>query len=552
MIPSADSNKVCNNDLFISGYASGFQPPVARRKDTVMKNGRKHASLFVQVFVVAVLLFMAAPNLLAQSSPSSSNSGSGGGGTNFSNNPATNFNPPPCDFLDSFYNNVGISTSNQGNTPQTAEGVDAPPAQRFGLFRKTGPPAIFPGQVNWVIDNTCTTRDAVRNNVRILATTAGYIDDGSGSPTDFINIMAFLTNQTFFETSFVSGDPSFDCSVPIPPALPTSGCVVITNGNSQVTLPVTGAAGATNADAVGFGLNARNNGPGNTGVGPLGFSGFGVGSGQGDDMQDIVSNFEAYPALRQRLPNGTFAVIPCGSLNNVNNAPNALNPALPIIPIPDPVCFPVNSIATPSLRQDWRFATNRNAIDGSDNNAITGSGGTFANAGSLIANNAPYGYFCDDLLGMWINTYFWFTQDPAMKNGPCTSVYNMLDQKNGINLDGTPIVKTADELNNDLEAVGCAQEGKIDFAGNDGGAVWLICPAIADPTNGAIALDAFLDQVRRPNGIPLDLNFTANFLCLQFFGQFCNNLTPAQVSSAQSQGAAAQAAAAAAPAASSN
>jgi hypothetical protein len=269
-------------------------------------------------------------------------------------------------------------------------------------------------------------------------------------------------------------------------------------------------------------------------------------------MQDIVSNFEAYPALKQRLPNGTFAVIPCGSLNNANNAPNALNSGLPIIPIPSPVCFPVNSIATPSLRQDWRFATNRNSIDGSDNNVVTASGGSFPSDGALIANNAPYGYFCDDLLGMWINTYFWFTQDPAMTNGPCTSVYNMLDQTNGKNLDGTPIVKTANELNNDLEAVGCAQEGKIDFSGNDGGAVWLICPAIADPTNGAITLDAFLDQVRQPNGLPLDPHFTINFFCLQFFGQFCSNLTASQVSSAQSQGAAATSEAASAPAATTN
>jgi hypothetical protein len=589
MMSRAESNKVCDKDLFISGGANGSQPSVARRKDTVMKNERKSTSLFLQVLAVAALLFLAAPNLLAQSSTSSSSGASSSSGIssngsvssnsfnfNFRNNPATDYNPPPCDFQDSFYHNVGISTSSQGNTPVTAQGVDSEPAQRFGFFRQTGPPAIFPSQVNWVVDNSCTPRDTIRKNVRILATTAGYVDDGNGSPTDFISIIAFLTNQSFFETSFTS-DPDitsnpnlntgpntpfpFNCSVvPVPPVLPDAGCVVITNGNGQVTLPSTGAAGAANADAVGFGLNARNNGPGNTGVGPLGTSGLGVGSGQGDDMQDIVSNFEAYPALRQRLPNGTFAVIPCGSLNNANNAPNALNPALPVIPIPSPVCFPVNSIATPSLRQDWRFATNRNAIDGSDNNVVSasvfgndpGGAGELVNAGNNIVNNAPYGYFCDDLLGMWINTYFWFTQDPGVR-GPCNtgpnSPYQTVSAVEGLNLDGTPIVKTANELNNVLEATGCAQEGKIDFSGNDGGAVWLICPAIADPTNGAIALDAFLDQVRQPNGIPLDLHFTANFFCLQFFGQFCSSLAPSQVSAAQSNGAAASSAAASAPAA---
>jgi choline dehydrogenase-like flavoprotein len=103
-----------------------------------MKNERKHAWLFVQVLAVAALLFMTAPRLLAQATGSTS-----GGGSN--SNPATNYNPPPCDFQDVFYNNVGISTSNVGTTATTAEGVDSVPAQRFALFRQTGPPAIFPG-----------------------------------------------------------------------------------------------------------------------------------------------------------------------------------------------------------------------------------------------------------------------------------------------------------------------------------------------------------------------------------------------------------------------
>jgi hypothetical protein len=568
MIIRAELNRVCDNDLFISGYANGSQPSVARRKDTVMKNERKNASLFVQVLVVAVLLFMAAPNLLAQSTPSSSGGASSGSGIssngsvssnsfnlNFRNNPATNYNPPPCDFLDGFYNNVGISTANGGgNNPALANGVDSEPAQRFGLFRRTGPPAIFPSQVNWVIDNTCGTRDTVRKNVRILATTGGYSDDGTGTSTHFINIMAFLTNQSFFESSFTS-DPdnlggitnpnngintpfAFDCTPPPQGTLPTPGCVVITDGNSL---------NQTGSPQVGFGLNARNiNATSQTPI---------VGDGEGNDMQDIVSNFEAYPAVKQRLPNGTFAVIPCGTLNNASNNPatimaNAPNPpfpgaTLPSINTPDATCFPVTSIATPALRQDWRFATNRNAIDGSDNNDVTGSGPT-----GTINFNSPYGYFCDDLLGMWVNTYFWVTQDPGMKNGPCTKIFNQLGAKNGFSTDGTPIVKTPDDLNVTLEATGCGQEGQLDLGGADGGAIWLICPAIADPTNGAITLDAFLDQVHFSNGFPVDPNFTINFFCLQFFGQFCSSLVPSQVNAAQSNGSAAQSSAASAPAAS--
>jgi len=477
-----------------------------------MKTDRKHAWLFLQMLVLAAILFMAAPTLLAQSTASGSSSSS--------SNPATNFNVPPCDFQDGFYNNNGISTSAQGNTAMTAQGVDSPVAQRFGLFRQTGPPAFIPGQVNWVVDPTTCSRDAVRNNVRILATTGGYIDS-DGAPTDFISIIAFLTNQNFFEPNFVSGDPAFNCTVPTPPNLPTSGCVVISNAQGDGSVPA--------------GLNARNesntffnNLPGNAG-----------GTGQGDDMQDIVSNFEAYAALRQTV-NRVLTFTPCGSMGTGAQPPN---------------CFPVTSVATPRLNQDWRFATNRNAVDGSDNNAVTGSGSN----GSTVFN-APYGYFCDDLLGMWIITYFWFTEPPNLttpvpgsqcqgpavfSNGVLVSgAYAALAAKNGVNLEGWPIVKSGDDLNNGLEAFtgvngqGCGAEGKEAVDGSDGGAVWLICPAIPDPTNGAIALDAFLDQVHTPSGAPLDPAFTINFFCLKFFGQFCSNLTSAQVASAKSQGSA--------------
>ena len=95
-----------------------------------------------------------------------------------------------------------------------------------------------------------------------------------------------------------------------------------------------------------------------------------------------------------------------------------------------------------------------------------------------------------------------------------------LGAKNGFSLDGTPIIKTADELNIDLEANGCGAEGQQAVNGADGGAIWIICPAILDPRNGAIAPDAFLDQVKKPDFTPLDPAFNANFRCLQTKGNF--------------------------------
>ena len=321
------------------------------------------------------------------------------------------FNPPPFDFNDNFYTVNGINVAK----------LDTPGAARFGIFRQTGPPARNNGQLNWVIDNSNTDPD--RNHVRILATTAGYIDDGTGAANQFISLIAFVLDQTFF----------------------------------------TGVA------------NAR-----------------------GIQMLDIVGDFEAYAAPKQRTPDGTFFTRPC--LASIGQTTD---------------CFSVASVATPTLRQDWRFATNRNGIDGS--------------------SGAGFGYFCDDILGMWIITYFYFTEDAV---GPhptalCQSVLSNLVAKNGASLDGTPIIKTADELNVDLEGNGCGDEFGLDQGGADGGAVWLICPAIPDPRNGAIAPDAFLDQVFKPNGIPLDLTFTINFACLKFLGSFCNEFPQTTVTMGQ-------------------
>jgi hypothetical protein len=288
---------------------------------------------------------------------------------------------------------------------------------------------LDPNQLNWVVDNSNT--DPTRRNVRILATTGGYVDDGTGSPTDFISIIAFVPDQSFF-------------------------------------------TGVANARTI--------------------------------QMMDIVSNFEAYAAPSQILPNGRFVGTPCGSMGNGQG--NGSNQ-----------CFPVTSVATPTLRQDWRFSTNRSRVD----------------------NSAPFGYFCDDMLGMWIITYFWYTPTgfgPHQTN-QCASLLASLGIKNGLSLDGTPIIKTADELNF-LEGsqVGsdpipgfsgqippnppCTAEGKEDPGGADGGAVWLICPAIPDPQNGSIAPDAFLDVVRRPDGSPLDPAIAKNFQCLQATGRFCS------------------------------
>ena len=410
------------------------------------------------VLGLAVVLFLAVPRLAAQQDSPP-----------VVGDADDNFNPPPCDFSDQFYGDNGLD-------PTLLVG-------RFGTTRQTGPPARG-NQQNWVADNTCATKDPTRRNFRILATTGGNADDGNSPFTnntpetfEFISILAFVTNENNFESSYSR----------------TVGAIPAGGGNTISIVPGTDPNGN------------------NTGLNPRGIS-----------MEQIVSNFEAYAAVKQILPNGQFAGNPCNA-----DMQSPLAPPTPCFHIDN-----VNTVFTPNLRQDWRFATNRNAIDGSDNNCINSTCAAFS--------DSPYGYFCDDLLGMWIITYFWFTQPPNTTMEPCKDVFAAIGAKNGFNLDGTPIILTAFELNTELEANGCGAEGQEAVNGDDGGAVWLVCPAIPDPRAGGIAPDAFLDQVRKPNGFPQNLNLTINFLSLKIFGVFPNELTSSQTSQLNSAVATAQ------------
>jgi hypothetical protein len=225
------------------------------------------------------------------------------------------------------------------------------------------------------------------------------------------------------------------------------------------------------------------------------------------------------------------------------------SPALPsAIPANAP-CFPVTSVATPQLRQDWRFATNRNSIDGSNGNdpfgVLEGTPGAPLPFGSDGTNQSPFGYFCDDVIGLWIVTYFWYPINPNTVDptSSCGQAYAALAKKNGRSLDGSPIIKTGDDLNgtegitqNKGPQTGfpCAQEGKLDTSGLDGGVIWIVCPTILDVRNGAITWDAFLDQVKLPSGQPLDQEFTANFNCLQQVGQFPTIISASSATSASS------------------
>ncbi len=429
---------------------------------------------------------------------------------------AQNFNPPPCDFSNQFYGDNGVLACTDATCSTLSGELNTEPDGRFGTFRRFGPPATTSTQANWVADSNCATNDPTRRNFRILATTGAFKDD-SGAPTEFFSIIAFVHSQSFFEPTY-------------------SRTVGATGTGSGSTISIVqgfdAATGATGA------INPR-----------------------GIAMQDLVGNFEAYGAPKQTITlNGqqVLAGTPCGTLHDPNVAAND--------------CFSLSDTtvngstlsdaATPNLRMDWRVSSNRNAIDSSDNNCINAKD---LNCKKASFHDTPFGYFCDDLLGMWIVTYWWYTQNSVggtsstggtiTPTANCNHVLSCIRNVTGTDgnlygnsLDGTPILKTGNQLhfiegvpgttadvfpgqgvpgaclqNSDLPpaTAPCGAEGNLDAGGADGGAVWLVCPVIPDPRNGAIATDAFLDAVRTSSGAFLDKSLSANFTCLQQTGQFC-------------------------------
>jgi len=409
----------------------------------------------------------------------------------------TPINPPPCDFSDQFYADNGLDSSSTGE-------LNTEPDGRFGTFRQFGPPSTSSTQANWVADSThCAATNPDERNFRILATTGGNSDDGNspfscvdqngafavpqcsgqsqGIPEtlEFISILAFIHSQNAFESSYSR----------------TVGAInggldgVQQNDGTKILL-------TTGTDPVG---------DTNTGLNPRGIS-----------LLQIVGNFEAYAHINQQVSPGVFALNPCAADMQSPLAPTT--PCFSVADSKDANGNTISDVATPKLAFNWRFATNRNAMDGSDNNCINN---TDQNCKRGAYSDSPYGYFCDDLLGMWIITYFWFTVPPNTTNATCATVFQNVGAKNGFNAEGYPVILTAHELNDELEANGCGAEGQEATNGTDGGAAWLVCPALPDPRNGAIASDAFLDALRNSNGSFFDTFMQQNFSCLQSTGKFC-------------------------------
>ncbi|HEV2862284.1 MAG TPA: hypothetical protein VGX48_14835 [Pyrinomonadaceae bacterium] len=127
------------------------------------------------------------------------------------------------------------------------------------------------------------------------------------------------------------------------------------------------------------------------------------------------------------------------------------------------------------------------------------------------------GYFSNNPLGLWTHVWVSYTER-AFNTSEGRKTLEDLRKRNGLSLDGTPIIRTLSELD-DLFSKGLAARRLRNPNGSEG-AVYSICPVVKDPKNGGIAPDQFLAYTRKADGTPLEPFFLNNFNSLRLTGDW--------------------------------
>lgn len=127
------------------------------------------------------------------------------------------------------------------------------------------------------------------------------------------------------------------------------------------------------------------------------------------------------------------------------------------------------------------------------------------------------GYFSNNPLGLWLQVYITYT-DRAFNTSDGRKMLAELERKNGLGLDGLPIVKTMSELDK-LVSKGFVAKRSRKEDGSEG-TRYSICPVIEDPTDGGIAPDMTLGITRRPDGTPVEFEILRQFNSLQQTGDW--------------------------------
>jgi hypothetical protein len=127
------------------------------------------------------------------------------------------------------------------------------------------------------------------------------------------------------------------------------------------------------------------------------------------------------------------------------------------------------------------------------------------------------GYFSNNPLGLWIHVWVSYT-DRALKTADGIKTLKDLARRNGLDRDGTPIIRTIGEIDT-LFGKGYVTKRVLPL---DDARRYAICPVIKDPTDGGIAPDQFLAITRRADGSPVEPFFLDNFISLQSFGDWAD------------------------------
>jgi len=112
-----------------------------------------------------------------------------------------------------------------------------------------------------------------------------------------------------------------------------------------------------------------------------------------------------------------------------------------------------------------------------------------------------------------------YTQKAQSKEGQ--ELLRKIVGQNGASLDGTPIIRTADEVRQ-LTRWGLISQQVRSYPHKELSS-FVMLNVLRDPRFGAISPDAFLEYTKDANGKPLDkeVSFIQNFDCLQKSGKLC-------------------------------
>lgn len=123
------------------------------------------------------------------------------------------------------------------------------------------------------------------------------------------------------------------------------------------------------------------------------------------------------------------------------------------------------------------------------------------------------GYFSNNKLGLWIHVWVNYTEK-ALTTRTGKRALADLAERNGRDLDGTPIIASIGEID-DLFEKGFVTKRLRPL---DDPLRYAICPVVKDPTDGGIAPDQFLAYTRKADGSPLEPDFVADFESLRTTG----------------------------------